>query len=67
MVSSHVIMIPCCTPPRTQTHIYPMSHCLVLPSIRSEHLKPTMGDIELCRVFSLADEFKYMIVRWAMP
>lgn len=29
----------------------------------SDHLKPTMGDIELCRLFSLADEFKYMVVR----
>lgn len=29
----------------------------------NDHLKPTMGDIELCRLFSLADEFKYMIVR----
>jgi pre-mRNA-splicing helicase BRR2 len=26
----------------------------------NEHLKPTMSDIELFRVFSLADEFKYM-------
>lgn len=35
-----------------------------LPAVLcSDHLKPTMGDIELCRVFSLADEFKYMIVR----
>jgi pre-mRNA-splicing helicase BRR2 len=24
----------------------------------SSHLKPTMGDIELLRLFSLADEFK---------
>lgn len=24
----------------------------------NEHLKPTMGDIELCRLFSLSDEFK---------
>jgi pre-mRNA-splicing helicase BRR2 len=24
----------------------------------NEHLKPTMGDIELLRLFSLADEFK---------
>jgi hypothetical protein len=32
------------------------SHC-------SDHLKPTMGDIELLRIFSLADEFKYMVVR----
>lgn len=29
----------------------------------NEHLKPTMGDIELLRLFSLADEFKYMVVR----
>ncbi|KAL6751574.1 RNA helicase, activating signal cointegrator 1 [Haematococcus lacustris] len=28
-----------------------------------DHLKPTMGDIELLRLFSLADEFKYMVVR----
>ena len=29
----------------------------------SEHLKPTMGEIELLRLFALADEFKYMVVR----
>ncbi|KAF6257784.1 RNA helicase, activating signal cointegrator 1 [Scenedesmus sp. NREL 46B-D3] len=29
----------------------------------NSHLKPTMGDIELLRLFSLADEFKFMIVR----
>eukprot|EP00878_Enallax_costatus_P009764 GHUV01010197.1.p1 GENE.GHUV01010197.1~~GHUV01010197.1.p1 ORF type:complete len:1043 (+),score=291.77 GHUV01010197.1:469-3129(+) len=29
----------------------------------NNHLKPTMGDIELLRLFSLADEFKFMIVR----
>lgn len=29
----------------------------------NEHLKPTMGEIELLRLFALADEFKYMIVR----
>ncbi|KAE8717867.1 SNRNP200 protein [Hibiscus syriacus] len=29
----------------------------------NEHLKPTMGDIELCRLFSLSDEFKYVTVR----
>jgi pre-mRNA-splicing helicase BRR2 len=29
----------------------------------NEHLKPTMTDIELLRLFSLADEFKFMIVR----
>ena len=29
----------------------------------NDHLKPTMGEIELLRLFALADEFKYMIVR----
>eukprot|EP01018_Ginkgo_biloba_P013775 Gb_27895 [translate_table: standard] len=29
----------------------------------NEHLKPTMGDIELCRLFSLSEEFKYVMVR----
>lgn len=29
----------------------------------SDHLKPTMTDIELLRLFALADEFKYMVVR----
>ena len=29
----------------------------------NQHLKPTMGDIELCRLFSLAEEFKYISVR----
>jgi len=29
----------------------------------NQHLKPTMGDIELLRLFALADEFKYMVVR----
>ena len=29
----------------------------------NDHLKPTMADIELCRLFSLSDEFKYMVVR----
>lgn len=29
----------------------------------NEHLKPTMGEIELLRLFALADEFKYMVVR----
>lgn len=27
----------------------------------NEHLKPTMTDIELLRLFALADEFKYMV------
>ncbi|KAL3697093.1 hypothetical protein R1sor_011169 [Riccia sorocarpa] len=29
----------------------------------NEHLKPTMGDIELCRLFSLSEEFKFVSVR----
>lgn len=29
----------------------------------NEHLKLTMGDIELCRLFSLSEEFKYVSVR----
>ncbi|EFN58670.1 hypothetical protein CHLNCDRAFT_140958 [Chlorella variabilis] len=29
----------------------------------NDHLKPTMGEIELLRLFALADEFKYMVVR----
>ncbi|GLU00131.1 hypothetical protein SLE2022_175230 [Rubroshorea leprosula] len=29
----------------------------------NEHLKPTMGDIELCRLFSLSEEFRYVTVR----
>ncbi|KAH6825443.1 U5 small nuclear ribonucleoprotein helicase [Perilla frutescens var. hirtella] len=32
-------------------------------STYNEHLKPTMGDIELCRLFSLSEEFKYVSVR----
>jgi pre-mRNA-splicing helicase BRR2 len=29
----------------------------------NEHLKPSMGEIELLKIFCLADEFKFMIVR----
>ncbi|XP_048127007.1 DExH-box ATP-dependent RNA helicase DExH12-like [Rhodamnia argentea] len=32
-------------------------------STYNEHLKPTMGDIELCWLFSLSEEFKYVTVR----
>ncbi|XP_040370030.1 DExH-box ATP-dependent RNA helicase DExH12 [Rosa chinensis] len=32
-------------------------------STYNEHLKPTMGDSELCRLFSLSEEFKYVTVR----
>lgn len=29
----------------------------------NEHLKPTLGDVELCRLFYLSEEFKYITVR----
>lgn len=32
-------------------------------STYNQYLKPTMGDIELCRLFSLSEEFKYVGVR----
>jgi hypothetical protein len=32
-------------------------------AIYNEHLKPTMGEIELCRLFSLSEEFKFLVVR----
>eukprot|EP01114_Cavostelium_apophysatum_P007654 TRINITY_DN197_c0_g1_i3.p1 TRINITY_DN197_c0_g1~~TRINITY_DN197_c0_g1_i3.p1 ORF type:complete len:2134 (+),score=829.11 TRINITY_DN197_c0_g1_i3:506-6907(+) len=32
-------------------------------TIYNEHLKPTLGDIELFRLFSLSNEFKYITVR----
>lgn len=32
-------------------------------STYNEYLKPTMGDIELFRLFSLSEEFKYVTVR----
>ena len=31
-------------------------------STYNKHLKPTMGDIQLCRLFSLSEEFKYITV-----
>lgn len=45
---------------RIASHYYVTYHTV---ATFKDHLKPTMGDIELCRLFSLADEFKYMIVR----
>uniref|UniRef100_A0A1U7X5T2 RNA helicase n=1 Tax=Nicotiana sylvestris TaxID=4096 RepID=A0A1U7X5T2_NICSY len=32
-------------------------------STYNEHLKPITGDIELCRLFSLSEEFKYVTIR----
>ncbi|TYG99809.1 hypothetical protein ES288_A10G225400v1 [Gossypium darwinii] len=40
---------------------YYISHGTI--STYNEHLKPTMGDIELCRLFSLSEEFRYVTVR----
>ncbi|CAI0463771.1 unnamed protein product [Linum tenue] len=40
---------------------YYISHGTI--STYNEHLKPTMGNIELCRLFSLSEEFKYVTVR----
>jgi hypothetical protein len=45
---------------RIASHYYVNYHTI---ATFNEHLKPTMGDIELIRLFALADEFKYMIVR----
>lgn len=45
---------------RIASHYYITYHTL---ATFSDHLKPTLGDIELLRLFALADEFKYMVVR----
>ena len=45
---------------RIASHYYINYHTL---ATYNEHLKPTMGDIELLRLFALSDEFKYIIVR----
>ncbi len=55
--NSHVHLI---CPRRIASHYYVNYHTI---ATFNEHLKPTMADIELLRLFALADEFKYMIVR----
>lgn len=45
---------------RIASHYYVTFHTI---ATYNEHLKPTMGDIELLRLFALSDEFKYIIVR----
>nr|XP_009758634.1 PREDICTED: U5 small nuclear ribonucleoprotein 200 kDa helicase-like [Nicotiana sylvestris] len=45
---------------RIASHYY-ITHGTI--STFNEHLKPTMADIELCRLFSLSEEFKYVTVR----
>lgn len=45
---------------RVASHFY-VSHATI--STYNEHLKPTMSDIELFRLFSLSEEFKFIAVR----
>ncbi len=45
---------------RVASHFY-VSHTTI--ATYNEHLKPTMSDIELFRLFSLSDEFKFIAVR----
>ena len=45
---------------RIASHYYVKYHSL---ATYNDHLKPTMGDIELLRLFALSDEFRFMIVR----
>ena len=45
---------------RVASHYY-IKHATI--AVYNEHLKPTLSDIELLRLFSLSSEFKYMPVR----
>ena len=45
---------------RIASHYYVKYHSL---ATYNDHLKPTMGDIELLRLFALSDEFRFMVVR----
>eukprot|EP00958_Prasinococcus_capsulatus_P026621 scaffold4916_cov371-Prasinococcus_capsulatus_cf.AAC.3 len=45
---------------RISSHYY-VSHATI--AAFSESLKPSMSDIEICRLFSLAEEFKFLVVR----
>ncbi|KAL6139842.1 hypothetical protein ACLB2K_058143 [Fragaria x ananassa] len=45
---------------RIASHYY-ITHGTV--STYNQHLKPTMGDSDLCRLFSLSEEFKFVTVR----
>ena len=45
---------------RIASHYYVTHHTI---ATYNEHLKPTMGDIELLRLFALSDEFKSIIAR----
>ena len=61
-----VIILPPLPPPQVTDLGRIASHYYVTYTTIAnfnDHLKPTMADIELCRLFSLSDEFKYMVVR----
>ena len=45
---------------RIASHYYVSYHSL---ATYNEHLRVTMGDIELLRLFALSDEFRFMVVR----
>ena len=45
---------------RIASHYYVSYHTL---ATYNEHLRVTMGDIELLRLFALSDEFRFMVVR----
>ncbi|CAG9460374.1 unnamed protein product [Pedinophyceae sp. YPF-701] len=45
---------------RIASHYY-VTHDTI--STYNEHLRPTMGEIDLLRLFALSDEFKYILVR----
>lgn len=45
---------------RIASHYYVKHHSL---ATYNEHLKQTMGDIELLRLFSMSDEFRFLVVR----
>ncbi len=44
---------------RIASHYYVKHHSL---ATYNEHLKQTMGDIELLRLFSMSDEFRFLVV-----
>ena len=46
-------------PPRIASHYYVTYRTI---ATFNEHLKPTMAEIELLRLFAQADEFQYMVV-----
>ena len=45
---------------RIASHYYINYHTL---ATYNEHLRLTMGEIELLRLFALSDEFRFMVVR----